>query len=159
MKDPEPAFPASWLWLFPAVYLVHLADERFYWIGTADFATRYLGMYFTNGAWLLVNAPSFVALLLATWLVARGTWPAWVVVALATHLALHTLGRVPGAIWFGVMAPGLLSGLLACLPLAAFALARAFQRLSRRELRNGVLVGIASFQRDGARARSALPPR
>ena len=142
----EPILPGAWLWSFPAVYLVHLLDERLYWIGTAEFATRYLGMYFTNPAWLWVNVPSFVAVTLATGLVARGRWPQWVVVALATHLALHTIGRVPGAIWFGAMAPGLLSGLLVCLPLAVFTLARAFRRLSRSQLRNGLGAGVLSFQ-------------
>ena len=29
-------FWAAWLWLFPAVYLAHLLDERLFGLGTAE---------------------------------------------------------------------------------------------------------------------------
>ena len=38
----------AFLALFPAVYLAHLADERFFGMGTASFATEYLDMPFSN---------------------------------------------------------------------------------------------------------------
>lgn len=139
-------FPTAWLWSFPAVYLIHLLDERCYGIGTATFATEYLDIYFTDAAWLAVNVPSFLAVTAAAWLVARRTWPDWVAVALATHLALHGLGRLPASMWFGTVAPGLLSGLVLCTPLALATFARGYRSLPRAQLGTGVLVGIASFQ-------------
>ncbi len=142
----EGTLTGSWLWLFPPVYFVHLLDERFFGVGTAEFATQYLGIYFTNAAWLAVNVPSFSALTVTTWLVARRSWPDWVVVALSTHVALHALGRIPTSLWFATIAPGLLSGLLLCLPLAIVSTIRAHRALPRAQLRLGVLVGLASFQ-------------
>ena len=53
--DSKRYFRPGWVWLFPTAYLIHLLDERFYWIGTARFATEYLGIYFTDAAWLWVN--------------------------------------------------------------------------------------------------------
>jgi hypothetical protein len=137
---------ATWTWLFSPVYLVHLIDERYFGIGTANFATQYLGIYFTNSAWLAVNVPSLIAFTVSTWLVVRGTWPPWVAVSLATHLALHGLGRIPTSAWFVTIAPSLLSGLILCLPLAGFALIRGYRQLSHSQFRRGILVGVASFQ-------------
>jgi hypothetical protein len=139
-------FSNAWIWLFPLVYLAHLIDERYFWIGTADFATRYLGIYFTNAAWWLINVPSLLLFTLAVILIVRGTWPQWVAIALATHLALHGLGRIPTSLWTLTIAPGLVTGLLLCTPLAAVTLWRALSVLPRRSFVRGVMVGAASFQ-------------
>lgn len=139
-------FSRDWLSLFPLVYMLHLIDERYYSIGTADFATQYLGIYFTNAAWWAVNIPSLLLLAGATVLVARGQWPEWVAITLAMHLAIHGLGRVPTSLWSGTIAPGLLSGLLLCTPLSAATLWRARHAFSGAQWRNGVLAGVASFQ-------------
>ena len=81
--------------LYPIVYLVHLIDERYYSIGTAEFSTQQFGVYFTNQAWWAVNVPSLIVLAATATLVARHVWPQWLAVALATHVALHGLMRVP----------------------------------------------------------------
>lgn len=105
-----------------------------------------MGMYFTNDVWLWVNAPSFGLMAFAAWQVARGRWPTWVVVSLATHLALHSLGRIPTSLWFWKMQAGLLSGLAIGLPLALPTLVRGWRELPRAAFRRGVVVGIVSFQ-------------
>ena len=139
-------YSTRWLVLLCVVYAAHLVDERYYWIGTADFATRYLGIHFTNTAWWAVNVPSIVLFSLAGALVARGTWPQWVALSLAVHLALHGLGRLPTSIWTREVAPGLVSGLLLCTPVAAVTFWRGYESLSRWETTRGVVVGVASFQ-------------
>ncbi len=139
-------YSSAFLALFPAVYLAHLIDERCFWIGTADFATRYLGMPFTDAVWWAVNVPSLILLSLVSFLVARGSWPQWLVVALAIHLLLHGLGRVPTSLWTGTIAPGLITGLVLCTPLAVATLWRARSALSRRDIVRGLGVGVLSFQ-------------
>lgn len=136
----------GWLFLFPSVYLAHLIDERYFWIGTAEFSTRYLGIYFTNGVWWAVNVPSMVLVAVTALLVARGTWPQWVAISLAVHLALHGLGRIPTSLGTLTIAPGLVTGVLLCTPLAAVTLWRGYKALSRPEMVRGGLVGLASFQ-------------
>jgi len=136
----------SWLALLPAVYLAHLVDERYFWIGTADFATQYLGTYFTNSAWWAVNIPSFLLMTVAAALIIRGTWPQWVAVALAVHLALHGLGRVPTSLWTLTIAPGLITGILLCVPFSLATLVRARRVFARQQLALGLVAGIASFQ-------------
>ncbi len=139
-------YSSSWLLLFPVVYLAHLVDERYFWIGTADFATQYLGIYFTNSAWWAVNVPSVILLTLVTVLVARGSWPQWVASALAIHLVLHGLGRVPTSLWMLTIAPGLITGLLLCTPLSVATLWRGRSVFSRRETVKGLIAGLVSFQ-------------
>jgi len=142
----ERVYTRGWLLLFPVVYLVHLVDERYFRIGTADCATRYLGMYFTNSAWWAVNVPSFVLFTLVTVLVVRGSWPQWVAIALAVHLALHGLARVPTSIWTARIAPGLITGLLLCCPLAAATLWRGRSAFPKSDTCKGFVAGVSSFQ-------------
>jgi len=144
--DSKRYFRPGWVWLFPTAYLIHLLDERFYWIGTARFATEYLDIYFTDAAWLWVNLPSLLLVALVSWLVVRGTWPEWLLVALAVHFLAHSLGRLPTSVWHGTIQPGLVSGLLLCAPLGLATLAKGLRVFSRRELTLGFVVGIASIQ-------------
>jgi hypothetical protein len=83
---------------------------------------------------------------LVSWLVVRGTWPEWLLVALAVHFLAHSLGRVPTSVWHGTIQPGLASGLLLCAPLGLATLAKGLRVFSRRELTLGFVVGIASIQ-------------
>ena len=141
-----PRYSPAWVYAHAMVYLIHLADERYWGIGTAEFATHYLGIYFTNPAWWMVNVPSLVLFALATVLLARGWWPQWVVLALSVHLALHGLGRIPTSLWTGEVAPGVVTGVLLCTPLAAATWWRGLTAFDRRDQLRSALVGIASFQ-------------
>ena len=69
---PDRVYSAPVLLAFPAIYFVHLLDERFWGVGTANWATAHGPLYFTNYAWLWVNVPSMLALALVVVLVARG---------------------------------------------------------------------------------------
>ena len=138
--------PLPWLWLFPPVYFVHLLDERFFGIGTAAWATRHMGVYLTNEAWLVINIVWFLLLTLITWLVARGALANWVVVILATHIAIHSLTRVWGSIVFPGWSPGVLSGVVVGLPWAAVIYYQAVRVYSWRQLAVGVIGGVLSLQ-------------
>ena len=100
----------------------------------------------TDAAWLAVNVPSFLLLTLAAWLVARRSWPLWVAVALATHVGIHGVGRIVFSFAFESVSPGVLTGVIACLPLALFTYMRTTRVLSRGQLLAGFLVGVATLQ-------------
>ena len=141
-----PIFSRNWLWLFPPAYLVHLLDERFFGNGTAAWATAHMGVYLTNDAWLIINVVWFLLLTLSTWLVSRGTWPQWVVVALATHIAVHSVARVWGSAVFAGWSPGVVSGVTICLPWAVITFARGFRLLPLRQFVSGLVFGALSLQ-------------
>ncbi len=148
MKDSNDDQPFSrpWLWLFPPAYLAHLIDERFWGPGTANWAYANTGVYFTNAGWLAVNIPSMVLLTVAAALAAARVWPQWVGVALAVHFALHALVRIIGTAATAQVAPGVVTGVLICLPLALPTLSRGYRRLSMPDYRKGLLAGVFSFQ-------------
>ncbi len=137
---------ARWVSLYPLVYLTHLIDERFFGAGTATWWAERTGVYFTNSGWLAVNIPSFALMTLAAWLVARRTWPSWVAVSLATHIALHALVRIWGTALYLSLSPGVLTGVALCLPLSIYTWRLAARSLHRTDLLRGAAVGLASFQ-------------
>ncbi len=139
-------FPEVLFWAYPIVYFVHLLDQWFWGPGAAQWATAHGTLYFTNYAWLWVNVPSMFILTLAALLTARQQLPAWVAVALGVHLALHALMRIAATAVFSSVPPGLVTGVLMCLPLAIPTLLRGYQGLPAREFRLGVLAGLLSFQ-------------
>lgn len=136
----------KWLWSFPPVYLIHLVDERFFREGTAAWATAHMGVHLTNEAWFVINAVWLVGLILVTWLTARGSLPQWVVVVLATHLAIHSFTRIWGSVVFPGLSPGVVSGVLLGAPWALYTLGRGLRALPRREFALGVVVGVLSVQ-------------
>ena len=139
-------FPAAALWAFVPVYFLHLLDERFWGVGTANWATAHTPFYFTNFAWLWINVPSMLAVVSVVVLIARRVFPEWAVVALAVHLSLHAVTRIGGTLVFVSVSPGVVSGLLLCLPLALWSLVHGYRELPRRALRSGVIAGVLSFQ-------------
>ena len=138
--------PPTLLWVFPPIYFLHLMDERLFGIGTAAWATRHMAVYLTNEAWLAINVVWFAFLTLITWLIARGTLPNWVVVVLATHIAIHSLTRVWGSIVFPGWSPGVLTGVVIGLPWAVVIFYRALRAYSRRQLALGLVGGVLSLQ-------------
>ncbi len=139
-------FPTAVLWTFVPVYFVHLLDERFWGVGTANWATAHTPFYFTNYVWLWVNIPSMLVLGLVVVFVTRGVIPEWAVVALGIHLLLHSVTRLFGTLIFVSVSPGVISGVLLCLPLALWSLARGYRQLSKSALRPGIIAGVLSFQ-------------
>ncbi len=139
-------FPRSWLWLFPPGYLVHLVDERFFGEGTAAWATAHMGVHLTNQAWLVINVVWFVGFLLVTWLIARGSLPEWVALALATHFAIHALTRVWGSAVFPGWSPGVVSGVAVGLPWAGAVFLRGLRELETKQVALAVGCGVLSLQ-------------
>jgi hypothetical protein len=145
-ESPTSDVPRPWLWIFPPIYFLHLLDERFFGIGTAAWATQHMGVYLTNDAWLIINVVWFILLTLTTWLVARGTLPKWVVVVLATHIAIHSLTRIWGSIVFAGWSPGVLTGVVVGMPWATTIFYRAIRVYSPRQVALGVIGGVLSLQ-------------
>jgi hypothetical protein len=140
-----PLLSSRWVSLYPAVYFAHLLDERFFGVGTALWWMSRTGVYFTNSGWLAVNIPWFAFMCVAAWAVAMRRLPSWVELSLATHLALHALVRIVGSLVFLEWSPGVMTGVILCLPVAGFSWIRA-RELSGRERRIGILCGVLSFQ-------------
>jgi hypothetical protein len=140
---PENAFGGAWIWLFPTAYLVHLAEE--FWSPPTFYvwASRFAGIDFTARVFLATNTLFAALMIVAVALIRRGTWPPWVVLALATVVALNGLLHLLGTALSRSYSPGLLSGLLLYLPLGAATLVRGTRQLGTGAVQRGVAAGIA----------------
>ena len=79
---PEPTPRRPWPWLFVVVYGLHLLDEGLVAGSLPMWATEH-GYHFTTQHWLSVSLISFCLFSASVWMVARRTWPPWVLVTLA----------------------------------------------------------------------------
>jgi hypothetical protein len=141
----ESAVKRPWHWIFPIVYGLHLLDEGLVAGGLPRWSTEQ-GFHFTMQNWLSVSIISFFLFTSSVWLVARQTWPSWVLLALATHMALHVLTHLGASAWWSSISPGTLSGLLLVAPLAVWSGWWGMHALSRGTLVRAAIIGAATFQ-------------
>ena len=132
-------------WLFAAVYALHLLDEGLVAGGLPHWSTQN-GFHFTSLNWLSVNAVSICLFGAAASLVDRGTWPSWVLVSLAVHIALHAVVHLGASAWWLSLSPGTITGVLPGLPLAAWTLCWARHALDRRLAVRAAILGMLTFQ-------------
>ncbi len=132
-------------WIFAVVYGLHLFDEGTFAGGLAHWSTEQ-GFYFTIENWLVANAISICLVVVAVYLVARDTWPSWVLVSISVHLTLHAIAHLGVSVWWWSLSPGAISGLLLALPLAIWCLCWGRRALEPRTFVRAVLIGAATFQ-------------
>jgi hypothetical protein len=140
----ESSFPGTWAWLFPATYLVHIAEEYWGAPGLYVWASSFLGVNFTARVFLAANALFFAVMVAAVVLVIRRVWDPWVLVALGTVVTINALAHLLGTAVSGAYSPGLVSGVLLWLPLGLTILVRARRVLSARAVRRGLVVGVVA---------------
>jgi hypothetical protein len=134
-----------WPWLFAAVYGLHLLDEGLVAGGLPRWSSEQ-GFHFTVLNWLSVSSLSFFLFTGTVWLVARRTWPPWVLVVLAVHLTLHGLAHFGASMWWHSLSPGALSGIVLALPLAAWTFRWARLALPPKTFVGAAVLGAATFQ-------------
>jgi hypothetical protein len=133
-------FTGSWAWLFPASYLIHIAEE--YWGGFPAWIARFWGVESSSGHFLSWNGGALVMMTVGVWLVLRTKSYRWLLVSFATVVLINGLVHTVASMVTLSYSPGLVSGLLLFVPLGALTLRRAFRDVNRRTLRAGIIVGV-----------------
>ncbi len=146
MADTPPAgaeaFVGSWILLFPATYLAHIAEEH--WGGFTARAAELTGLAIPEAAFLAGNGFFWVLMSVAMALVLRRPSRAALVIAVATVVTINAALHVGGSVLSAGYSPGLLTGVLLWLPLGVGALVRGYRLLPKRRFRIGVLIGVAA---------------
>ena len=133
-------FTQAWVWLFPATYLVHIAEE--YFGGFPSFAAGFTGFPVTNAAFLIANAIFwFLMVGAAAWAV-RFESRAQLVVVLATIVTVNAVLHGAGALLTCRYSPGLISGALLWLPLGVLSLVRGTRVLVPSAFRTAVALAV-----------------
>lgn len=130
------------LWLYPATYLVHLAEEFWAGGGFVRWLAALGGTPFTEAAFVLLNLLGLALVCLGVVLVSRDDAFGWVAIALATAVVLNALGHLAAGLLTASYSPGMVTGVVLWLPLGGLSLLRAGHQASRRALRAGLWVGL-----------------
>lgn len=131
-----------WLWLYPATYLLHIAEE--YWGGTGYIAhlAKTKGVVFTPLRFFSLTIFGWVLMVVGVILADRCKFPQLLLVIFGTlvlgHVLSHTVSRVRTAKYN----PGLLTGLLIWLPLGAITLVQLQGSMSGGRYWTGLVIGI-----------------
>jgi hypothetical protein len=147
MSD-RPAAASRWkfndpvlLSLFPATYVLHLAEEWFspasivHWTTHAE---RPLDAAYFIGA----NVVGLILTLIGIRLAQRSARFHWIVPALAAAVLLNTAGHLAGSFSTGGYSAGLITAIILWIPLGLLTLMRVWDQASSRTLAAGLVIGV-----------------
>lgn len=133
--------PRLWPLLFPATYLVHIAEEV--WGGFPAWASRVSGVVLTDERFMSLNAFAFCVMLLANLAAAGFREARWLMLPFAAAVSLNGLAHLAGSLSSASYSPGLVSGLLLWVPLGLHTLRRARPAFPRAAFWAAVGAGLA----------------
>jgi Protein of unknown function with HXXEE motif len=131
-----------WLWLFPVVYLLHIAEE--YWAagGYVAYVARTRGVALSSTKFLLLNGIGWALMTLGVGLARRLGFTEWLLVCLATVILINGLSHTTSAVLRVEYNPGLVTGLLIFIPLGAAILFYLSKRMRGRRYLGALVVGV-----------------
>lgn len=132
----------SWVWLFPATYFVHIAEECFADGGFPAWASHLTRLQFTTTRFLAINAVALTAMTLASALVFARPAFRWLVATLGAIVALNGALHAVTSLITQSYSPGTISGLVLWIPLGGLALRSSRQWLSTKSFVAAVAVGV-----------------
>jgi Protein of unknown function with HXXEE motif len=128
------------LWLFPATYVLHVAEE---WLGGFPaWFSRVVGRGLSDETFLSLNLWALAGMTLGVLLAARLRRMRWLPVGFGTAVLMNGTAHLAATALTRSYSPGVVTGALLWLPLGLLTLARARRELPRRHLVAGVVAGL-----------------
>src|SRR5947209_6238579 len=130
-----------WVWLFLAIYLVHIAEE--FW-GGAALANNTGKMYGVNLAprqFLILSAITFGLIAALIYLAMFFGFPQWTLIMISTILLINGFSHTITSARFFTYNPGLITSILIFIPLGAITLLRLNENMRLRRFLAAVTVG------------------
>jgi hypothetical protein len=134
------SFTGSWAWLFPAAYLLHIAEE--YWGGFTAWITRFWGVESSSTNFLIWNGAAWALMSVSVLLVLKTKSYRWLLVSYGTVVLINGAVHAGASVATRSYSPGLISGVLLFIPLGSMTVLRARKSINRRTFRAGLVVGI-----------------
>ncbi|MGH9941571.1 MAG: HXXEE domain-containing protein [Pyrinomonadaceae bacterium] len=141
-KDPV-STNAAWHWLFPATYLLHVAEE--YWVGGGYSAhlARTQGVVLSPSRFLWLNLLGVGLMAVGIMLARRLRFPDWMLSCLAVVFIVNALSHLAGSVTTGGYDPGVITGVLIWIPLGAATLYYLKKRMRWGRLLTAAAAGLA----------------
>jgi hypothetical protein len=132
-----------WLWLFPAVYLLHIAEE--YWCGGgySAYVARTSGVNLSPTKFLVLNGVGLALTIMGALLARRLGFSEWLLVCLATVVLINGLSHTIITVLRTQYNPGFVSGLLIFIPLGTATLLLMKRSMRARRYFGALAVGVA----------------
>ncbi|HYG78766.1 MAG TPA: HXXEE domain-containing protein [Pyrinomonadaceae bacterium] len=134
-------FIGSWAWLLPVSYLAHIAEE--YWGGFPAWIARFWGVESSGANFLAWNGGALVMMCVGVALVLLTKSYRWLLVSFGTVVLINGVVHALASVATWSYSPGLVTGLLLYVPLGLYTLRRARGRVNARNMRAGLIVGVA----------------
>jgi hypothetical protein len=132
------------LWLLPATYVAHVAEEGWLAGGFVRWAAETMGGRLTDGMFLAGNALGIVLTIAAVRLAVRDARHGWLAVGLAATFALNAATHAGASLATRTFSPGLLTGVVFWIPLGLLILLRAWHQARVRTFWGGMAAGAVT---------------
>jgi hypothetical protein len=130
-----------WIWLFPATYLLHLAEESFAGEHFRNWTRRITGWSIPLVTFMILDGCFFFLMVAAVLTLESDRWH-WLLPALGTIIAINGLGHMAGTIATRSYSPGVITGVLAWATLGLAALERSSATMPAPAWWTGVAAGL-----------------
>lgn len=132
-----------WLWLFPATYLVHIAEEYWGGEGYSAYLARMRGATLPPTKFLIMNGIALVLMVAGIFVSRRFKFPQLLLVCLGTIVLVNGLSHTINGLVTAAYNPGLISGMLIWIPLGTVSLLRLKGSMRTRRYLTGMVIGIS----------------
>jgi hypothetical protein len=150
------------LWLFPATFLIHIAEEYWGGGGFSAYMARARGVNLPPSRFLLMNGIGLALMILGVVLSRRYKFSQWLLVCLGMVVMGNGLSHTINSAVTREYNPGVVSGLLIWIPLGLTALIHARGKMNGRKywvaivIGIGILLVVALLALSGGRPQSLL---
>jgi uncharacterized membrane protein HdeD (DUF308 family) len=132
-----------WLWLFPATYLIHIAEEYWGGEGYSAYLFRLRGVYLSPTRFLVVQSLGLVLIVAGVILSQQFRFPRFMLTMLGALVLSNGITHTVTAFRHGGYGPGLLTSMLIWIPLGLVTLLRLPAHMSTVRYVAGVTIGFA----------------
>ncbi|OLE55899.1 MAG: hypothetical protein AUG51_00925 [Acidobacteria bacterium 13_1_20CM_3_53_8] len=135
---------ALWVWLFLAIYIVHITEEFVGGITLARGQRQMYGVNMTPRQFLFVNSIAVVLIASGMYLALIFRFPQWLLVSMATVVLINGFSHTITSARLSKYNPGVITGILIFIPLGVVTLLRLNESMSLRRFFVAVFVGIGA---------------
>lgn len=129
--------------LFPATYLLHIAEEYWGGEGYPAYLLRVQGVHFSGTRFWVLQSIGIALMIAGLFLARRLNFPHFLVLILSTVFFKNAATHIVRSSLSAAYEPGLVTSLLLWLPLGAFTLFNLRRLMSGRRYLCGLAIGLA----------------
>lgn len=129
-------------WLFPATFLLHIAEEYWGGGGYSAYMARERGVNLPPSRFLFMNGIGLGLMLLGVWLARRYGFTRWLVICLGALVLGNGLSHSINGALSRAYNPGLVSGFFVWIPLGLLALLYLKRKMPARRYWTALAIGI-----------------